>query len=260
MAKNWFIELKKLSATDETAALLVQSLKKATTDEEKQIAKENAQSYIASVQDDEKPAEPEQSEISEENIEQPEENTEDKPVEVPVVDDKEPDSKDSEEVDKSIEERKPSADLSELALNPRLAKMGITREEELFLHGVLIRKMTREERIVMRRNIFNKKSSYSDNIQKAFKERQKEQRKKDRDDPEKQKFHRQRKFVERICEKLRAHNNIGNILKTVEGITPAIILELLENPANVAAFNIADRKFVENFKKRFDNKPVIESL
>ena len=46
MAKNWLMELTKLAKSDPQARELLKQLKNASTDEEKQKAKENGKAYI----------------------------------------------------------------------------------------------------------------------------------------------------------------------------------------------------------------------
>ena len=50
MATNWFMELTKLSKTDPQALDLLRQLKNASTDEEKEKAKNNGKIYIEQLQ------------------------------------------------------------------------------------------------------------------------------------------------------------------------------------------------------------------
>ena len=142
-------------------------------------------------------------------------------------------------------------DMSEPAFNPRLAKMGITREEELFKMGVYVRKLTRDEKIQIRRSIYQKKKSYMSNVQTKFKAERAQKIAALEADPEYQKYQQQRKYVLRIVEALKAHCNVDWMLHNIEGLTVDVIRELLKKPANVNAFKEQKDTFVPNFYKRF---------
>lgn len=250
MALNWFLTLRNLSKTDETAKELFEQLQKAETDEEKETAKANAQAYIA--------------EKSNDNITKPEET----PAEIePVVESEElvqgnddvvdndnsvPDSEPQPEKDteESPEEVK-LLDLSQLAFNPRLAKCGITREEELFLNHVFVRKMSHEDKILMRRSIYQKKTKRNAQIQAEFKAKRIAQKQKDLNDPEKIKFHQERKMFAAVLDALENHKNLGWIFSNIDDLTVEIMREFLKNPGNVNALNRANPSFITNFNKKY---------
>ena len=142
-------------------------------------------------------------------------------------------------------------DLSQLAFTPRLAKFGITREEELFLHGVYVRKMTRDEKILMRRSIYKKKSLGAAKIQAEYKAKRLAQKERDANDPEKQKYHQERKYISAIVEALEQHKNLGWIFINIEGLTIDMFREFIKKPGNVNAFNQANPNFLTNFYKKY---------
>lgn len=251
---NWFLTIRNLSKTDPVAAELFNNLQKAQTDEEKDTAKQNAQEYIQKIQSKE---------------------TESSPSEETVVDTADsvagevdgqgdnvvsaaPDSTDTERSEPENtegiaeeSEEKVKTDLSQPAFNPRLAKCGITREEELFLNHVYVRKLSHEEKILMRRSIYQKKTQRNAQIQAELKAKRMAQKQKDLSDPEKIKFHQERKFVDAICKALEQHCNMGWIFSKIDGLTPEIVKDLLKKPANVNAFNTENRQFVDNFRKKY---------
>ena len=134
------MELTKLSKTDPTALELLRQLKSASNEQEKEKAKQNGKEYI-------KKMHPETT-LQTSNPETGEETTIDAQPEDLAVDqgNNRPDIVAPVHV---VQKKEVEAkyDMSEPAFNPRLAKMGITREEELFQMHVLVRKMTREEKI-----------------------------------------------------------------------------------------------------------------
>lgn len=251
---NWLMELTKLSKTDKTAKELLSQLKAASTDEEKEKAKQNGKEYIQALEEpvqqtpagtvpteettpadtDDQPAV-----LDEEDVE------EDKDIDVPG--DSEPAVVDPEPV-KAVEKK---YDMSEPAFNPRLAKMGITREEELFKMGVLVRKMTRDEKIAIRRSIYQKKKQYMSATQEKFKKQQAEARAAREADPEYQKYMHQRQFVLKIEEALKNHCNIEWMFRNIEGLNPDVMRELLQKPENVNRFRAQKDVFVENFYKKY---------
>lgn len=247
---NWLMKLTQLAKTDQTALELLRQLKTATTEDEKEKAKENGKTYIEKIEsvqtDEEKEPATEDSTAAKDTGAEIE-----SPVEESLENDSGDDCSDtgpSGDVDIQID---PKHNMAAPAFNPRLAKMGITREEELFQKGVLVRKMTREEKLEIRRTIYNKKKTYSNNLQNKFREKRQNDLAKKLADPEYQEFQKQRKFVLRIVEALKAHNNISWMLKNIDGLTVAVIQELLKNPANVNAFRAENPEFINNFKKKY---------
>lgn len=247
---NWYLQIRNLASSDAKAAELLEQLKTAESDNEKESAKQNAQEYLQSLQDNSSTdtTVPETSpvvaeEVGTDNIQLCDEtcdggNPEDRST-----------SESESTQEKSIEEIK--TDLSQPAFTPRLAKFGITREEELFLKGVFVRKMSREEKILMRRSIYQKKTLGNAKIQAEFKAKRIIQKQKDLNDPEKQKFHQERKYVAAIVNALEQHKNLGWIFSQIEGLTPDIFRELIKKPGNVNAFRQANSAFLDNFKKKY---------
>lgn len=244
---NWFLQIRNLSKTDAKALELFEKLKKAETDEQKENAKKQAQEYIQALQSEEiRDKTVESSVVLETDVVDSGQNRQD----VHESDDKT--DTENAETDKQ-EKDKMLMDLSAPAFNPRLAKYGINREEELFLHGVFVRKMSHEDKILMRRAIYNKKTVAANKIQAEFKAKRIAQKEKDANDVEKQKFHRQRKLVSAIVDALEQHKNIGWIFNNVENLTIDVFKELIEKPGNVNAFNKVNPSFLENFKKKYGN-------
>lgn len=242
------MELTKLSKTDKTAKELLAQLKAASTDEEKEKAKQNGKEYIQTLQETATTSIPEP-----ETTEPTPEPAEDELVQESPVDDSDVDSRNitgSSTVDtQKVVEKK--YDMSEPAFNPRLAKMGITREEELFKLGVLVRKMTRDEKIAIRRSIYQKKKQYMSATQEKFKKQQAEARAAREADPEYQKYMHQRQFVLKIEEALKNHCNIEWMFRNIEGLTPDVLRELLQKPENVNRFRAQKETFVDNFYKKY---------
>jgi hypothetical protein len=253
MALNWYLTLRNLAKADETAAELFESLKKAETDEEKEIAKQNAQNYIEQKNsnggdsDDSKA----ETEIQETPIVEEDTGHVESDSPVPDSDDLVADSEDKLQKDseRDTDQEKIITDLSQPAFTPRLAKCGITREEELFLNGVFVRKMTREEKMLMRRSIYQKKTQRNAQIQAEYKAKRLAAKQKDLNDPEKIKYHQERKLISAVVDALVNHKNMIYIFSEIEGITPDILKGLLEKPENRNAINQANPKFLENFKK-----------
>ena len=250
---NWYITLRSLTKTDPQAVEILEQLKNAGTDDEKELAKQNAQEYLQRIQETENT-----SSESGEDTTLPETNTvatEETGCDSDELCDETSDEGDSESgigIEESTEEiKKELTDLSQPAFNPRLAKYGITREEELFLHGTLVRKMNREEKILMRRSIYQKKTLGASKIQAEFKARRIAQKLKDANDPEKQRFHQERKYVTAIVDALGQHKNLGWIFTSIDGLTIDIFKELIKKPGNVNAFNQANPNFLDNFKKKY---------
>lgn len=254
MATNWFMELTKLSKSDPQALELLRQLKNATTEEEKEKAKQNGKEYIQTLEESvqQTPAEsvPTEETTPADTDDQPavldEEDVEEyKDIDVPG--DSEPAVVDPEPV-KAVEKK---YDMSEPAFNPRLAKMGITREEELFKMGVFVRKLTREEKILIRRSIYQKKKQYMAATQDKFRKQQAEARAAKENDPEYQKYLHQQKCVLKIEEALKNHCNMEWMFRNIEGLTPDVLRELIEVPANANRFKTQKEDFVKNFYKKY---------
>lgn len=129
MGLNWYLQLRNLSKTDVKAAELFQQLQTAGTDDEKENAKQQAQEYIQTLQSKEVTTEKTEDVVLPETknvVEQDDRESSDVVNDSPVAEGAE-----------ITEEKKPLSDLSALAFNPRLAKCGITREEELFLLSLI---------------------------------------------------------------------------------------------------------------------------
>lgn len=242
--------MRNLSKTDAYAAELYEQLQKAETDEEKQKAKEVAQEYVRSLQETANDSTP-VVETKEEIVETEDTPVADEPETEDVVVDTVPDSEiDVPEIPQTDEE-KIKQDLSQLAFNPRLAKCGITREEELFLQGVRVRKLSHQEKIELRRSIYQKKTQRNNQLQAEFRARRLEQKQKDLNDPEKIKYHQERKYVLAIVDALQNHKNMIYIFTQIDGLTPEIVRDLLQKPSNCNAFEQANPKFIENFYKLY---------
>ena len=240
MAKNWLMELTKIAKLDPKAGELLKQLKTATTEEEKQKAKENGKAYIENLSQEIQTSDTE-------TIETP------TPEEKPVGEDKDDSSVDIvapvHVVQEKVVDKK--YDMSEPAFNPRLAKMGITREEELFQQHVFVRKLTREEKMEIRRSIYQKKKLHMRDVQNKFREERAKKLAALQADPEYQKYQHQNKLVIRIEEALTNHYNIDWMLKNIEGLTVDVMRELLKIPANVNRFKDKKDTFVTNFYKKY---------
>ena len=237
---NWLIELTRLAKTDKTALELLGQLKSASTDEEKEKAKQNGKEYIQKTQ-----------EVQTSN---PEANTKaetDPVAKILPEDTNQTGDYDPEPVRVQKKEVDAKYDMSEPAFNPRLAKMGITREEELFQMHVYVRKLTREDKMEIRRSIYQKKKNYTRQTQERFRKQREEKIAALQADPEYQRYQNQQKFVLRIEEALTNHYNIDWMLKNIDGLTVEVVRELLQSPANVNRFKEKKDTFVANFYKRF---------
>lgn len=246
---NWLMQLTALAKEDQTALELLRALKAATTEEEKEKAKENGKAYIEKVK-------------TIQTNEEKEPAAEETGTTDPVAEDTTPPAQDLEEnqtgdysdsdsdsgEDKAIEAK---YNMAEPAFNPRLAKMGITREEELFIKGIMVRKISKEEKLLIRRSIYQKKKKYTGDLQAKFKEKRETERAARLADPKYQEFQIQRKYILKISEALKAHNNIGWMLKNIDGLTVDVLRKLLEDPANVNEFRQYNENFVDNFKKKY---------
>lgn len=248
---NWLMQLTALAKEDQTALELLRALKNATTEEEKEKAKENGKAYIEKIKA-----------IQTNEEKEPEPTAEETGTTDPVAEDTTPPAQDLEEnqasdsadsdsdsgEDKAIEAK---YNMAEPAFNPRLAKMGITREEELFIKGIMVRKISKEEKLLIRRSIYQKKKKYTGDLQAKFKEKRETERAARLADPKYQEFQIQRKYILKINEALKAHNNIGWMLKNIDGLTVDVLRKLLEDPANVNEFRQYNPDFVDNFKKKY---------
>lgn len=250
MAKNWLMELTKIAKADPQAGELLKQLKSATTEEEKQKAKENGKAYIESketaepetpVQTNESESVPETTTEEVEHMEENLDKCEDDSVVVSVAP--------VHVVQKKEVEKK--YDMSEPAFNPRLAKMGITREEELFQMGVFVRKLTREEKLEIRRSIYQKKKTHMRDVQNKFREERAKKMAAMLADPEYQKYQNQQKMVIRIEEALTNHCNIEWMFKNIDGLNVDVMRELLKSPANANKFKEKKDTFIENFYKKY---------
>ena len=253
MAKNWLMELTRLAKTDQTALELLRQLKSAQTDEEKEKAKQNGKEYIQAYTEKETsttetnadtgttPADPEPTAEEDKPVaESPVEDSDDNIGLDPVAS--------TESVQSKIDKK---YDMSEPAFNPRLAKMGITREEELFKLGVYVRKLTREEKILIRRSIYQKKKQYMSATQEAFKKKQAEARAAKLADPEYQKYIHQQQLVLKVEEALKNHCNMEWMFKNIPGLTVEVLRELIQVPANANRFRAQKDVFIQNFDKKY---------
>lgn len=246
---NWLMQLTALAKEDQTALELLRALKAATTEEEKEKAKENGKAYIEKVKTIQTNAE----EIP---------AAEETGTTDPVAEDTTPPAQDLEEnqagdsadsdsdsgEDKAVEAK---FNMAEPAFNPRLAKMGITREEELFIKGIMVRKISKEEKLLIRRSIYQKKKKYTGDLQAKYKEKRETERAARLADPAYQEFQIRRKFVLKISEALKANNNAGWILKNIDGLTVDVVKKLIEDPATVNEFREYDPEFVEKFRRKY---------
>lgn len=267
MATNWLMNLTSLAKTDKTALELLRQLKSAQTDEEKEKAKQNGKEYIQAITEketsttetdtdtgtthpDPEPAAEEEPEVETEtdmaehqgvvgNSDVPTDDIPEKPVQ-------------------KIVEKK--YDMSEPAFNPRLAKMGITREEELFKLGVYVRKLTREEKILIRRSIYQKKKQYMSATQDAFKKKQAEARAAKLADPAYQKYIHQQQLVLKVEEALKNHCNMEWMFKNIPGLTVEVLRELIQVPANANRFRAQKDVFIQNFDKKYGLTPKQEEV
>lgn len=238
------MELTRLSKTDPDALELLRQLKSATTEEDKEKAKQNGKTYVETHTKEEtvQASNPETTTDTTEKMvpetvaEHQADNSGNIVAPVHVVQKKEVEAK---------------YDMSAPAFNPRLARMGITREEELFMQHVYVRKLNRDEKMEIRRSIYQKRKAQHNKVQQQFKEERERKQAALMADPEYQKYLIQNKYVLRIVESLKAHCNIDWMLKNIEGLTVDVVRELLKNPANVNKFKAEKDTFVDNFYKKF---------
>lgn len=250
---NWYLSLRNLSKTDATAAALMEQLKTAGTDDEKETAKANAQAYIQKIQTSNSGSE--NTVISETNpVVAEETGTDSGELRAETSDEGNTQTGIASKNNSTQEESKEKSlmlDLSQPAFTPRLAKYGITREEELFLNGVFVRKMDRNEKILMRRSIYQKKTQVAAKIQAEYKAKRIAQKEKDAHDPEKIRFHQERKYISAIVNALEEHKNLGWVFSNIEGLTLDVFRDLMKKPGNVNAINAANPNFLANFRKKY---------
>ncbi len=263
MALNWYLTLKNLSKTDARAAELYELLQKAETDDQKETAKAQAQQYIQSInndsgQDSSGSGKTENPETENPTEETPSENHVEEdlgsdtgcdPVDNPV--DTVPDNDDTDENREQEKKEELPKELNLPALNPTHKRHGLTRQEELFLQGVYLTEMTREEKILMRRSIYQKQTQAEKKIQAEYKAKRIAEKQKDLVDPEKIKYNQERKYVTAVIDARKAHRNFIWIFSQIEGLTPEILKELLKKPENRNAILQQDPKFLDNFKKGY---------
>lgn len=247
------MQLTALAKEDQTALELLRALKAATTEEEKEKAKENGKAYIEAQKT---------TSIQTNEEKEPVSTAEETGTTDPVAEDTTPPAQDLEEnqagdsadsdsdsgEDKAVESK---YNMAEPAFNPRLAKMGITREEELFIKGILVRKISKEEKLLIRRSIYQKKKKYTGDLQAKYKEKRETERAARLADPAYQEFQIRRKFVLKISEALKANNNAGWMLKNIDGLTVDVVRKLIEDPATVNEFREYDPEFVEKFRRKY---------
>lgn len=242
MVRAWYQDLIKLANSDPKAKELLDNLKAAKDGDEQDAAKIAAREYVWGIIPD--------------NSNQPEKEPDPQPDEPKKEDADEPTDEPEQDPEPEDKPEEPSKvdtvfDMSALAFNPRLAKMGINREEELFLKGVCVRRLTHDDKILMRRSIYNKKHNYMDGKQQEFKKKRAKALAKAAKDPALIKYHNQRKYVDKIIEALRAHKNFTWMFENIKGLTPEVMKELLQNPGNVNLFRAEYREFVDKFNKKY---------
>lgn len=111
--------------------------------------------------------------------------------------------------------------------------------------------MTRDEKILMRRSIYEKKTKRNAEMQALFRAKRLEQRQKDLNDPEKQKFHEERKYVAAVVKALENRKNFVWIFSQIDGLTPDIMRELLKKPEVVNAIKQEKASFITDFYKKY---------
>jgi hypothetical protein len=116
---------------------------------------------------------------------------------------------------------------------------------------VYVRKLTREDKMEIRRSIYQKKKNYTRTTQEKFRQQRAEKLAALQANPEYQKYQNQQKYVIRIVEALKNHYNVDWMLKNIKGLTVDVIRELLETPANVNKFKEVKDTFVSNFYKKY---------
>lgn len=223
MGNNWLIQAKK-SQNQDVKALLSQYLDKNTPDEDKNDIKLSIMGLLDIEPADAEPEMP---------VQEPAKNTE-------------PELSPQEQ---STVVASPAPDMNEPALNPRLAKIGITREEELFIQGVVIRPMSRQDRILVRRSIANKKDKYQKELMAQYKEKQKETKKRNLSDPKIIAFNRKQKFVMQIRDAFQQNWNFDAIFSKIDGLTIHDMDELIKDSDVLNLFEQYYQGFEKNYLK-----------
>ena len=77
------------------------------------------------------------------------------------------------------------------------------------------------------------------------------QRERDANDPEKIKFHQERKYIAAIVNALEGHKNMKWIFSNIEDLTVDIFRDLIKKPGNANAINAANPNFLANFRKMY---------
>ena len=221
MGNNWLIQAKK-SQNQDVKALLSKYLDKNTPDEDKNDIKLSIMDLLDIEPADAEPEMP---------VQEPAKNTE-------------PELSPQEQ---STVVASPAPDMNEPALNPRLAKIGITREEELFIQGVVIRPMSRQDRILVRRSIANKKDKYQKELMAEYKERQKEAKKRALTDPAVIAFNRKQKFVMQIRDAFQQNWNFDAIFSKIDNFTTNDMDELIKDSDVLKLFE----QYYPNFEKDY---------
>lgn len=223
MANNWLIQAKKSTDTA-VKELLAKYLDKNTPAEDKNDIKLSIMDLLDIEPADAEPEMP---------VQEPAKNTE-------------PELSPQEQ---STVVASPAPDMNEPALNPRLAKIGITREEELFIQGVVIRPMSRQDRILVRRSIANKKDKYQKELMAQYKEKQKETKKRNLSDPKIIAFNRKQKFVMQIRDALQQNWNYSAIFNHIDGLTINDMDELIKDEDVLKLFEQYSPGFEKNYLK-----------
>lgn len=221
MANNWLIQAKKSTDTA-VKELLAKYLDKNTPAEDKNDIKLSIMDLLDIEPADAEPEMP---------VQEPAKNTE-------------PELSPQEQ---STVVASPAPDMNEPALNPRLAKIGITREEELFIQGVVIRPMSRQDRILVRRSIANKKDKYQKELMAEYKERQKEAKKRALTDPAVIAFNRKQKFVMQIRDAFQQNWNFDAIFSKIDNFTTNDMDELIKDSDVLKLFE----QYYPNFEKDY---------
>lgn len=227
MGNNWLIQAKK-SQNQDVKALLSKYLDKNTPDEDKNDIKLSIMGLL--------------------DIDVVEES-QDSDIEETSVKDQAPKEPELQPAEESTVVASPAPDMNEPALNPRLAKIGITREEELFIQGVVIRPMSRQDRILVRRSIANKKDKYQKELMAEYKERQKEAKKRALTDPAVIAFNRKQKFVMQIRDAFQQNWNFDAIFSKIDGLTIHDMDELIKDSDVLNLFEQYYQGFEKNYLK-----------
>lgn len=221
MANNWLIQAKKSTDTA-VKELLAKYLDKNTPAEDKNDIKLSIMDLLDIEPADAEPEIP---------VQEPAKNTE-------------PELSPQEQ---STVVASPAPDMNEPALNPRLAKIGITREEELFIQGVVIRPMSRQDRILVRRSIANKKDKYQKELMAAYKQQQAETKRRNLTDPKVIAFNRKQKFVMQIRDAFQQNWNFDAIFSKIDNFTTNDMDELIKDSEVLKLFE----QYYPNFEKDY---------